>query len=116
MDQLQTEIKGTHHRRDTGKTYQVGGKEVDNRWVVPHSPYLIWKYRCHINVEWVASMKAVKYIYKYIYKGHDRTTMDFATARMKSSSIWMPDMSPSVRCFGVLWPMRCTKSPQMSIV
>ena len=39
-----------------------------NRWVVCHSQYLIWKYRCHINVESVASVKAIKYIYKYIYK------------------------------------------------
>src|SRR5437588_5090141 len=42
-----------------------------------HSPYLIWKYRCHINVESIVSVKAVKYIYKYVYKGHDRATMQF---------------------------------------
>jgi hypothetical protein len=62
---------------DTGRTFEIGGKQVDNHWVVPYSPYLIWKYRCHINVEWVASVKAVKYIYKYIYKGHDCTMMEF---------------------------------------
>jgi hypothetical protein len=45
--------------------------------VVCYSPYLIWKYRCHINVESIASVKAVKYIYKYVYKGHDRATMQF---------------------------------------
>ena len=54
---------------------------VDNRWVVCHSKYLIWKYRCHINVESIASVKAIKYIYKYVYKGHDRTTMQFGTAQ-----------------------------------
>src|SRR6267142_1911064 len=43
--------------------------------------YLIWKYRCHINVESIASVQAVKYIYKYVYKGHDRTTMEFGTCR-----------------------------------
>ena len=64
-------------RRDTGRTFKVNGKDVDNHWIVPYSPYLIWKYRCHINLEWVASIKAVKYIYKYIYKGHDCTTMEF---------------------------------------
>ena len=66
-------------RPDTGITYTVSGKTVDNRWVVCHSRYLIWKYRCHINVESIASVKAVKYIYKYVYKGHDRTTMEFGT-------------------------------------
>ncbi len=39
--------------------------------------YLLWKYRCHINVECIASIKAIKYIYKYVYKGHDRTTLEF---------------------------------------
>jgi len=32
-------------------------------------------------VESIASIKAVKYIYKYVYKGHDRTTMEFGTCR-----------------------------------
>ena len=53
--------------------------QLDNQWVVCHSRYLIWKYRCHINVESIASIKAIKYIYKYVYKGHDRTTMEFGT-------------------------------------
>jgi len=67
-------------RLNTGQTVQKGRYQVDNRWVVCHSKYLIWKYRCHINVESIASVKAVKYIYKYVYKGHDRTTMQFGTA------------------------------------
>ena len=64
-------------RRDTGKKYQVGGHEVDNRWVVAYPRYLLWKYRCHINMECIFSVKAIKYIYKYVYKGHDHTTMEF---------------------------------------
>src|SRR6266581_7876885 len=58
---------------------KIGRQEVlvNNQWIVCHSPYLLWKYRCHINVESIASVKAVKYIYKYVYKGHDRTTMQF---------------------------------------
>src|SRR5882757_6906924 len=71
---------------DTGQVIHTGPQNkywVDNRWVVCHSKYLIWKYRCHINVESIASVKAVKYIYKYVYKGHDRTTMQFGTAHDK---------------------------------
>jgi len=64
-------------RRNTRHTYRIGDKDVDNQWVICYSPYLTWKYRCHINVESIASVKAVKYIYKYVYKGHDRTTMQF---------------------------------------
>jgi Helitron helicase-like domain at N-terminus len=62
---------------DTGQILEVQERQVNNQWVVCHSPYLIWKYRCHINVESIASVKAVKYIYKYVYKGHDCTTMGF---------------------------------------
>ena len=47
------------------------GNNVDNRWVVPYNPWLSKKYQAHINVEACMSVKAVKYLYKYIYKGHD---------------------------------------------
>jgi Helitron helicase-like domain at N-terminus len=66
-------------RSNTRKLYNVRGKQVNNQWVVCHSKYLIWRYYCHINVESIASVKAIKYIYKYVYKGHDCTTMQFGT-------------------------------------
>lgn len=31
-------------------------------------------FNCHINVEVCSSIKAVKYLYKYVYKGHDRAS------------------------------------------
>ena len=49
--------------------------DLDNRWIVPYNPYLSRKYRAHINVEVYASVRAVKYIHKYIYKGGDRATV-----------------------------------------
>jgi hypothetical protein len=45
--------------------------KLDNRWVVPFNPSLLMLYNCHINVEICSSIKAVKYLYKYIYKGPD---------------------------------------------
>ena len=45
--------------------------ELDNRYVVPHNPQLLRRYNCHINVEVVTTIKAIKYMYKYVYKGHD---------------------------------------------
>jgi hypothetical protein len=30
------------------------------------------RYQCHINVEVCSSITTVKYLYKYVYKGHDR--------------------------------------------
>jgi hypothetical protein len=43
--------------------------------VVPYNPYLSVKYRAYINVKVCASIKAIKYINKYIYKGNDRITV-----------------------------------------
>lgn len=60
-----------------------GGREVTlgNQWAVPYNPYLTRKYDAHINVEICASVHAVKYITKYIYKGPDRTTMKLDSNR-----------------------------------
>jgi hypothetical protein len=40
--------------------------------VVPYNPYLSLLFNCHINVEVCTSIAVVKYLYKYVYKGHDR--------------------------------------------
>ena len=40
--------------------------------VVPYNPYLLQKYNCHINDEYCGSVMAIKYIFKYVTKGHDR--------------------------------------------
>ncbi|PIA41356.1 hypothetical protein AQUCO_02200045v1 [Aquilegia coerulea] len=64
-----------YRRRKTGKSYHVRGHLVDNKDVVAYNPHLSEMFDCHINVEICASVRAVKYINKYIYKGHDRTTM-----------------------------------------
>lgn len=62
----------TYKRRKNGRKVLVRGCELDNRWVVPYNAYLLAKFDCHINVEICSTVKAVKYIYKYIYKGHDK--------------------------------------------
>nr|XP_018913756.1 PREDICTED: uncharacterized protein LOC109041791 [Bemisia tabaci] len=53
---------------------KINGKRVfvDNSMVVPYNPYLILKYDCHINVEYCGSLMAIKYMFKYLTKGHDR--------------------------------------------
>jgi hypothetical protein len=57
-----------------GKTVIVKGIECDNRSVVPYNSFLCTKYNinAHINVEICTSITAVKYLYKYVYKEHDR--------------------------------------------
>ena len=45
---------------------------MDNRWVDPHNDFLCEKYDAHINVEICSTIRAVKYLYKYLYKGNDK--------------------------------------------
>ncbi|XP_027099304.1 uncharacterized protein [Coffea arabica] len=61
-----------YKRADDKKTVKVRAHHLDNRWVVPYNPYLLSKFNCHLNVEVCSTVRAVKYIYKYIYKGHDK--------------------------------------------
>ncbi|KAG6720710.1 hypothetical protein I3842_03G074600 [Carya illinoinensis] len=58
-------------RSDNGITVKLRGHNLDNRWVVPYNPYLLATFDCHINVEICSTIKVVKYLYKYVYKGHD---------------------------------------------
>ena len=60
-----------YRRPDNGLTINVNNWEIDNRWIVPYNPYLLTKFNAHINVEICASVKSIKYLFKYIYKGHD---------------------------------------------
>ena len=43
---------------------------VDNRYVLPYCSGLSRIFNCHINVEVVSSVRSVKYLYKYVYKGY----------------------------------------------
>ncbi|KAG5563862.1 hypothetical protein RHGRI_000157 [Rhododendron griersonianum] len=65
-----------YRRRKDSFTVNKRGTIMDNRWVVPYNPYLLSRYNCHLNVEICSGVKAVKYLYKYIYKGHDKIVVD----------------------------------------
>jgi hypothetical protein len=67
------------YRRLETPPITVNNKTIDNSWVVPYNPYLSLKYNCHINVEVCASVQSVKYLFKYVYKGHDSATVDIAS-------------------------------------
>ncbi|GJU94086.1 uncharacterized protein Tco_1318842 [Tanacetum coccineum] len=61
-----------YRQRDNGIEVNVRNSILDNRWVVPYNPTLLMMFNCHINVEVCSSIKSVKYVFKYVYKGHDK--------------------------------------------
>ncbi|CAD6937370.1 unnamed protein product, partial [Tilletia laevis] len=69
-----------YRRRPNGATAQKrtsGGQPVtvDSSWVVPYNPFLLRTFDCHMNVEVCTAISAVKYLYKYIFKGPDQVTI-----------------------------------------
>ena len=58
---------------ESGNTYKIWYKGIeyiiDNRWVVPYNPHMLAIFRCHINIEYVHSIKAIRYHLGYHFKG-----------------------------------------------
>jgi hypothetical protein len=43
---------------------------------VLYNLYLIRRYKAHINVKICTTVQAIKYIYKYVYKGRDKAILE----------------------------------------
>ncbi|XP_021732628.1 uncharacterized protein LOC110699422 [Chenopodium quinoa] len=69
-----------YRRRTTGENVTIRGAQLNNEWVIPYNPYLSMLFDCHINVEACSTIKAVKYLYKYVYKGYDRISYNVRPA------------------------------------
>jgi hypothetical protein len=64
-----------YRRRNDGRTFVKNGNVFHNGHVVPYNKYLLLRYDCHINVEIPYGIRALKYLFKYITKGVDRSSM-----------------------------------------
>ena len=65
-----------YRRRNNGHKVEKSGVQLDNQWVVPHNCGITRKNHCHINTECCVSIRSVKYIHKYVYKGPDWATLE----------------------------------------
>lgn len=73
---------------------------VDNRFIVPYNAYLSLKYNAHINVELCSTVKAIKYIHKYITKGHDcaRVGVQINSLNNNSNQVEHDEISQYLNC------------------
>ena len=69
-------------RRVNNKRTEV---EIDNRWMVPYNAALLLLSECHINVEVASTIQAVKYLYKYVFKGPDKIMYKIQSSNSKLS-------------------------------
>ena len=78
-----------YRRREDGRFVERNSRtiQLDNKWVVPHNIYLCTKYDAHINVEICNTLTAVKYLYKYVYKGHDSASAVLQTEASPSNTV-----------------------------
>ena len=60
---------------DDGRFVVRNGVKLHNDMVVPYNPSLLLKHDCHFNVEIVSTIHSVKYLFKYVYEGHDKAMM-----------------------------------------
>lgn len=66
------------YRRSKNDRYILkNGVRVDNRWIVPYNMSLLKKFQAHINVEWCNKTNLLKYLFKYLAKGHDMARARF---------------------------------------
>ncbi|XP_012834976.1 PREDICTED: uncharacterized protein LOC105955730 [Erythranthe guttata] len=70
-----------YRRREDGRTVTKKKTTLDNGFVVPYNRILLSKYRAHINIELCNQNKSIKYLFKYVNKGHDRVTAAFYETR-----------------------------------
>ncbi|GBN53293.1 hypothetical protein AVEN_107380-1 [Araneus ventricosus] len=71
------------YRRRPGDTAFVRVREMDNRFVVLHNPYLLLKHNVYINVKVCTSLRVVK----YIYKGFDCANMVSTAGQVQYNGI-----------------------------
>jgi hypothetical protein len=71
----------SYKRRNTGVVVQKKKVKLDNSYVVPYNPFLLMRYQGHINVEYCNKSNAIKYLFKYVNKGPDRSNLEITNGK-----------------------------------
>lgn len=77
--------------------------DIDNRWIVPFSPILSKAFKTHINVEYCHSVKSIKYICKYIYKGNDMAVFGLTKENIVNDEITQYQMGRYISSNEAVW-------------
>ncbi|KAL3071933.1 hypothetical protein niasHS_017226 [Heterodera schachtii] len=91
-DRQHGECGQTHFKK------RKGGRSallLDDSRVIPYNPYLLLKYGCHVNIEYVFGQKACKYIFKYLLKGFEKAYVQVVQPR-GGASRWSGDDTDQV--------------------
>ncbi|PIC14437.1 hypothetical protein B9Z55_026756 [Caenorhabditis nigoni] len=88
---IETDGFPAYRRRDDGRgiDYKIGNARVmlTNEHVVPYNPWILRKFKCHVNLESCGTVSAVKYIYKYVYKGTTRAAIQIKIVDGKDTEV-----------------------------
>ena len=74
-----------YRRPNDGRTIKKGNFSYTSQWIVPYNPYLLKKFKCHINLEFTASLGTVK-------SGHDKM-IKLRAALAERNLVWQKVLS-----------------------
>ncbi|CAN1786124.1 ATP-dependent DNA helicase PIF1 [Linum perenne] len=91
----------TYKRRDTGIVVDRSGVLLDNRFVVPYNRSLLVKYQAHMNIELCHKGRLIKYLFKYVTKGPDHSSVVANVQRIDEVSQYLD--CRSISCYEAVW-------------
>ena len=76
---------------------ELAYRKVTSNWIAAYNPILTLIFDAHLNVEISTTMASVKYLYKYVFKGHDKSTLSFQHSSNGLGSSAAPESAAAMR-------------------